>query len=162
MGQLKKAKHAAEELLKKAREEIEAAKQDASIDWEILKAKIQEAAAKGEAMSKEMIAEAKAKILKKYQEIKPIIDNLKAQAKAKVEEIVHKIKDSVPIAAIKQFAERVKATINSFIDHIPDYEEMIKEKIEEIKSIILQQAEKVRDLLIKVENEAEQKLKGLI
>merc|ERR1712168_699292 len=38
----------------------------------------------------------------------------------------------------------------------------IKEKIEEIKSIILQQAEKVRDLLIKVENEAEQKLKGLI
>merc|ERR1712168_1408556 len=160
--QLKKAKHAAEELLKMAREEIEAAKQDALIDWEILKAKIQEAAAKGEAISKEMIAEAKAKILKKYQEIKPIIDNLKAQAKAKVEEIVQKIKDSVPIAAIKQFAERVKATINSFIDHIPDYEEMIKEKIEEIKSIILQQAEKVRDLLIKVENEAEQKLKGLI
>merc|ERR1712002_751782 len=108
------------------------------------------------------IAEAKAKILKKYQEIKPIIDNLKVQAKAKVEEIVQKIKDSVPIAAIKQFAERVKATINSFIDHIPDYKEMIKEKIEEIKSIILQQAEKVRDLLIKVENEAEQKLKGLI
>merc|ERR1712002_773652 len=160
--ELKKVKHAAEELLHEALEKIEAAKQDALIDWEILKAKIQEAAEKGEAMSKEMIAEAKAKILKKYQEIKPIIDNLKAQAKAKVEEIVQKIKDSVPIAAIKQFAERVKATINSFIDHIPDYEEMIKEKIEEIKSIILQQAEKVRDLLIKVENEAEQKLKGLI
>merc|ERR1712142_895281 len=160
--ELKKVKHAAEELLHEALEKIEAAKQDALIDWEILKAKIQEAAEKGEAMSKEMITEAKAKILKKYQEIKPIIDNLKAQAKAKVEEIVQKIKDSVPIAAIKQFAERVKATINSFIDHIPDYEEMIKEKIEEIKSIILQQAEKVRDLLIKVENEAEQKLKGLI
>merc|ERR1712168_1067500 len=160
--ELKKVKHAAEELLHEALEKIEAAKQDALIDWEILKAKIQEAAEKGEAMSKEMIAEAKAKILKKYQEIKPIIDNLKAQAKAKVEEIVQKIKDSDALAVIKTFAEKVKSAINNFIDHIPDYEELIKEKIEEIKSIILQQAEKVRDLLIKVENEAEQKLKGLI
>merc|ERR1712042_422410 len=103
----KKAKHAAEELLKKAREEIEAAKQEALIDWEILKAKIQEAAAKGEALSKVVIAEAKAKILKKYQEIKPIIENIKAKAKEEIETIVQKIKDSDALAAIKVFAERV-------------------------------------------------------
>merc|ERR1711931_220529 len=89
-------------------------------------------------------------------------DNLKAQAKAKVEEIVQKIKDSDALAVIKTFAEKVKSAINNFIDHIPDYEELIKEKLDDLKSVLLEKAKEAQALLLKVKDEAEQKLRGLI
>merc|ERR1712002_1329280 len=77
------------------------AKAKALKEWEVLKAKIEAAAAKGESISKELIAEAKAKIIEEYKKMKPIVEDIKAKAKAAVEKIVQQIEDSDAVAAIK-------------------------------------------------------------
>jgi len=86
---------------------------------------------------------------------------LKLRQKNKLEEIVNKIEGSEVVAEVKSIVEKVKAFIENIIDHIPDYEELLKNKFEEIKAVVIEKAMIVKEKLIKAEHEAKQKLVDL-